>query len=453
MLRRALLFGVILALLIAAPAFSSQLTSVFSTSETLTLPANASIEAPFSVPETSNVSITFSSSEPVEAFVLSPAQNAELSYKGPMNFEIASGNVKSASLIGVLSSGTYYIAFFNYGNLSATLTYSTPILTLPGTLRAPTSTEMILPRNLAFTLSPGEYLAVKMLVPQNSSLVQAYFELTIPRQNAFNYYPFDTVSYLISASRFADFLRSATNFSSIYSSESGFFLNVLHTPVQAGEYYFVTFDSSATQSVNVSIPDGFNLTSPESSVEQASAEVQTGRLEYLINFTSSGDTYYVPFAVSFNGHSQKSAASMLFLERNGTYPWSITSVDGTSSLSISSNKTVAAGFLISPVAGQLRVDGQAVNVVINFQLVLYSITFVETGLPSGTSWSVSMNLTTLSSTTNKIAFELPNYTAYGYTVSPPQGYTALPSSGSVPLEGINQTIDITFTSESNSSTR
>ena len=191
----------------------------------------------------------------------------------------------------------------------------------------------------------------------------------------------------------------------------------------------------------MTFPEGLNATSSQSSTAPASAVVQLGRLEYVVNFSSTGDTYDVPFGISMNDQIQKPPNPTLFLERNGSYSWTIVSVDGTNTPSINDHKTVAAGFDISPASGQIVVAGNSVNEVINFHLILYSITFVESGLPSGTPWSISMNLTSPSSTTDTIVFNLPNYSEYFFIIHAPVGYTATPSSGNISLEGVNQTID------------
>ena len=73
----------------------------------------------------------------------------------------------------------------------------------------------------------------------------------------------------------------------------------------------------------------------------------------------------------------------------------------------------------------------------------YSVTFPQSGLPAGTSWSVTLNGQTLSSTTSTITFSEPNGT-YAYTVGAVNGYTATPSSGSVTVNGVSQTVAITF---------
>ncbi|EQD43571.1 hypothetical protein B1B_13753, partial [mine drainage metagenome] len=58
---------------------------------------------------------------------------------------------------------------------------------------------------------------------------------------------------------------------------------------------------------------------------------------------------------------------------------------------------------------------------------VYTVSFSETGLPGGTPWSVTLNGSTQSSTTNVIAFSESNGT-YGYTIVDVSGWhqTTLP---------------------------
>jgi len=77
----------------------------------------------------------------------------------------------------------------------------------------------------------------------------------------------------------------------------------------------------------------------------------------------------------------------------------------------------------------------------------YSVTFAETGLPSGTNWSVSMGGVQHSSSDTSIVFMDPNG-AYQYTVVAVPGYAASPSSGSATVSGKAVTIVIQFTATS-----
>ena len=75
----------------------------------------------------------------------------------------------------------------------------------------------------------------------------------------------------------------------------------------------------------------------------------------------------------------------------------------------------------------------------------YTITFIESGLPSGTSWSVTLNGTiTKSSTTNTIQFTVYNGTTNTYVVNPVPRYTSSPSSGSITVDGSDVSVPITF---------
>ena len=75
----------------------------------------------------------------------------------------------------------------------------------------------------------------------------------------------------------------------------------------------------------------------------------------------------------------------------------------------------------------------------------YAVTFTESGLASGTSWSVTFNGNTQSSTGTSTSFSVPDGT-YSYTIGSVSGYSASPSSGSVTVNGAAQTVSISFTS-------
>ncbi|MCI4330711.1 MAG: YncE family protein [Thermoplasmata archaeon] len=74
----------------------------------------------------------------------------------------------------------------------------------------------------------------------------------------------------------------------------------------------------------------------------------------------------------------------------------------------------------------------------------YPVTFVESGLPGGTSWSVTLNGTPKSSLTNTTLFNEPNG-SYGFTVGTVAGYVANVSSGTVHVLGARQSVAIGFT--------
>ena len=72
----------------------------------------------------------------------------------------------------------------------------------------------------------------------------------------------------------------------------------------------------------------------------------------------------------------------------------------------------------------------------------YTLTFTETGLASGTSWSVNVGGNVYSSTTSTISINVPANT-YSYSVIAPSGYTVANGSGSVTVSS-NTAISVAF---------
>jgi len=82
------------------------------------------------------------------------------------------------------------------------------------------------------------------------------------------------------------------------------------------------------------------------------------------------------------------------------------------------------------------------NLTIAPMVVAQAVTFSESGAPSGTTWSVTMNGATLSASAgSNVVFEEPNGT-FTYSVTAPSGYTA--SGGSVTVSGqpVSKTVTI-----------
>ena len=141
-----------------------------------------------------------------------------------------------------------------------------------------------------------------------------------------------------------------------------------------------------------------------------------------------GTTWYVNIS---NEGSYKSTNSTIILSlQNGNYSYTVSSGDKE--------------YAPTHPAGSFKVNSANVNIVVSFYLVVYSVTLTESGLPSGTSWSVSLNGTTRSSSNDTITFSVPNGT-YSYTIGSVSRYTASPSSGSILVNGANVNQAIAFT--------
>jgi phospholipase C len=91
-------------------------------------------------------------------------------------------------------------------------------------------------------------------------------------------------------------------------------------------------------------------------------------------------------------------------------------------------------------------DGPLTSVPVQVNAGL-SVTFTESGLPTGTSWSVTLDGVLQTTTTSEITFTEPNGTPYAYTVGSVPGFVVTPSLGSVTLNGTGRTIVLTFSPE------
>jgi YVTN family beta-propeller protein len=98
------------------------------------------------------------------------------------------------------------------------------------------------------------------------------------------------------------------------------------------------------------------------------------------------------------------------------------------------------------LTGTISVEGAAVSVEVLFIPHGYPVTFSEVGLPSGTHWSVTFGGMTRSGTGDITFPGTPNGSA-SFTVPPPVGYYADPSTGTVAVDGAGVTVGITFQPE------
>ena len=73
----------------------------------------------------------------------------------------------------------------------------------------------------------------------------------------------------------------------------------------------------------------------------------------------------------------------------------------------------------------------------------YTVTFTASGLPSETSWSVTFNSETQTSTSDSIVFNVPNG-IYPFAITPPTGYVASPISGTANVNFADMNEKINF---------
>ena len=146
---------------------------------------------------------------------------------------------------------------------------------------------------------------------------------------------------------------------------------------------------------------------------------------YTVTFTESGLPSGTSWSVTLGGSTESSTTStIIFSEPNGTYAYTIADVPGWHQTTL-------------PYTGSVTVNGAAVpEPTLAFTQVTYTVTFTESGLPSGTSWSVTVGGSTVPSTTSTITFTEGNGT-YAYTIVDVAGWhqPTLPYTGSLTVSG------------------
>ena len=143
--------------------------------------------------------------------------------------------------------------------------------------------------------------------------------------------------------------------------------------------------------------------------------------EYAVTLTETGLLVGASWTATIGATTQTSTTpSMTFEETNGSYSYTATVARGGST------------------TGSFDVSGAPLTVVIAY----YKVTFAETGLPSGTSWTVYANSANVTTTTTKNVMFLTNGT-YAYSVSEIPGYHTT-QSGSVSVHGLAVTVSVPY---------
>jgi hypothetical protein len=252
---------------------------------------------------------------------------------------------------------------------------------------------------------------------------------------------------------FAQVTNGTGSLEQIYNQNSIGIIN-MSTSLQSGmlivngtSYYFVNSD------VNITLGPGYYDLQVYNSngflVAQGNFSLKAG--EYLpltaststygVSFTESnlptGTTWYVNLS---SGQSFSSSTNIItFTAPNGTYSYTIATADKT--------------YSSSPSSGSFTVNGGSVSKSVAFSLVKYTVTFTESGLPSGATWYVNITGQPSSGPISGTSYlaSLSNG-SYSYTITTAnKQYTTSQSSGSVTVNGASKSMSLTFTSTSSPS--
>ena len=166
----------------------------------------------------------------------------------------------------------------------------------------------------------------------------------------------------------------------------------------------------------------------------------TGDLEYLnfslstypVLFTEAGLSGGTPWSVLIGGDQfSSSTATIRVPEANGSYGFTVPAL---------------SGFLPSPGSGTIAVSGGVTNQTVLFLVVApsaYSVTFSETGLPSGLTWTADFNGTSRSSMGAIVFSGIANGT-YRFSIAAVGSNVPAPKAGLLSVNGSAASRTITF---------
>lgn len=151
---------------------------------------------------------------------------------------------------------------------------------------------------------------------------------------------------------------------------------------------------------------------------------------YSVVFRETGLPNGTQWSISVNGISEKSnGTNITFTEPNGTYNFTIGGV---------------RNYMPLPRTFSVNVKGSNVSLVVVWVPVLYSVTFIETGLPGNTFWNVTLGNDTKSSSNTTISFKMMNGT-YEYDIPDVNGITSSTPNGTIKISGAPTEVFVVFT--------
>jgi parallel beta-helix repeat protein len=152
----------------------------------------------------------------------------------------------------------------------------------------------------------------------------------------------------------------------------------------------------------------------------------------MLTFNESGLPAGTTWSVNFNGVDQNGTAGGLisFPETQGAYSVYFYSIDPI------------PGYVSSPSSGLVFDYGKGARTSIVFTPFTYAVNFTESGLPAGTSWSVTIGSTTNTSTQSWIVLDEPNGT-WTYTVGSVAGYLTT-TTGQVTVNAAPMAVSVVF---------
>ncbi len=151
---------------------------------------------------------------------------------------------------------------------------------------------------------------------------------------------------------------------------------------------------------------------------------------YALTLSETGLPLGMPWTVTIDGTTLSGTDTYVLDLPNGTYDYSI---------------ALEPGYLTSSESGLITISGAAEAFSATFVPFTYDVVIVESGLPDGAHWSITVGSSTWTSSGTTLAEDLANGT-YLFGVVPVGDFTATPGNGSWTVNGSAIHVYITFAS-------
>lgn len=292
------------------------------------------------------------------------------------------------------------------------------------------------------TLSPQYFPVGSAMKLSNIPLLEENYTVTLTESGlpsgTFWFTTFDSTNGSIQQNNYTS--RSVTSFS---VPNGNYSINVRACTMLSDEY------RAYLGKYNLKILEPVNYGEGQVSVNGSSISVNvTFSKLYYINVTESGlptgSNYVQNWGIKIANASMENEGTFLtYIIDTTSTNYSLPVINGTWYYTFC---TTVSGYHATPSNGITQVSGSNVSISVTFFSKPnrdYTLNFTETGFLSGTSWSVTVNGTMKSSTSQVISFLLQNG-SYPYKVKAPSEYYASPSNGTVQVSGFSQNISISF---------
>jgi hypothetical protein len=150
-----------------------------------------------------------------------------------------------------------------------------------------------------------------------------------------------------------------------------------------------------------------------------------------VTFVETGLPFGTSWSVSMNSTMKSSSSGIIvYSPTNGLY------------MNASYFVSNVPGYVASKYSGSVALDGKNAVITVAFTPYKYNVTFKESNLPAGTTWSVTLNGNTESSSTSAISFSVANGT-YNYSIGSVVGYHTA-STVNLTVDGASLLMPVTF---------